>query len=218
MQDSAVQSSRMTELTAINLAKTLTLVLLIACALIFRIQDWRQVLYLCLHGGYCVWWLLEQWLYPERRKAIFSEPISAIGVILCLLIVGVFYAMPGYFAFTNPEPLAYLTGAIALILYTFGSLINTSADVQKLTAKQYGAGLVTDGVWRFSRHINYFADLLRYLSFSVLAGSPWAYGLTVFIAALYLSLMSKTEKSRLEKYPEYPQYAQSSKKLIPGIW
>jgi steroid 5-alpha reductase family enzyme len=62
----------------------------------------------------------------------------------------------------------------AATLY-FGSLINTSADVQKLTAKQGGANLVKDGIWRFARHINYFGDLLRYLSFSVVAGSIWAY-------------------------------------------
>jgi steroid 5-alpha reductase family enzyme len=60
----------------------------------------------------------------------------------------------------------------AATLY-FGSLINTSADVQKLTAKQGGANLVKDGIWRFARHINYFGDLLRYLSFSVVAGSIW---------------------------------------------
>ena len=71
-------------------------------------------------------------------------------------------------------PAYLLTVGIALPLFFFGSLINASADAQKLTAKEFGAGLVQDNIWRLSRNINYFGDLMRYLSFAVVAGSLWA--------------------------------------------
>lgn len=207
-----------TQLTAINTAKVLTILLLVAFALVFGIQDLRQVLYLCLHISYCLWWLLEQWFYPLRRQQMFSESVGVSGFIFSLLFVGAFYSLPGYLAFTNPEPLSLIVAAIALLLFIFGSLINASADIQKLTAKQYGAGLVSDGIWRFSRNINYFGDLLRYLSFSIVAGSIWAYLVPALIALIYLQRVFQKEQSMPQKYPTYQEYQQSSARLIPFIW
>jgi protein-S-isoprenylcysteine O-methyltransferase Ste14 len=206
-----------TQLTAINTAKIITVACLISFAVVFGIPDWRQVIYLCLHVSYCLWWLLEQWLYPQRRQ-IFNEPVGAFGFVFVLLFVGIFYALPGYLAFTNPVPLSMAAAAVALPLYIFGTLINTSADVQKLTAKQFGAGLVRDSIWRFSRNINYFGDLLRYLSFSVVAGSLWAYLVPGTVALLYLQRIFQKEQAMSEKYQDYAEYKQSSTRLIPFIW
>lgn len=216
MQDT-VTTSTTTQLTAINVAKGLTIALLIAFAVGFGIHDFRQLLYLCLHISYCLWWLLEQWLFPQRRQ-LFHEPIGWVGFAAVLLIVGGFYALPGLLAFMNPVPLSFTTAAIALVLYMFGSLLNTSADVQKLTAKQYGVGLVQDNVWRFSRNINYFGDLLRYLSFSVVAGSIWAYLVPGLILLLYLQRIQQKEQHMTSKYPDYSTYQNSSKRLIPFVW
>lgn len=213
-----LERSRVTQLTAINTAKVLTILFLIAGAVVFGVRDMRQVLYLCLHISYCVWWLLEQWLYPQRRQVMFSEPIGVIGFISSLLIIGFFYTLPGYFALTNSEPLSLVTAAIALPLYIFGCLINTSADVQKLTAKQFGGGLVRDNIWRFSRNINYFGDILRYLSFSVVAGSPWAYLVPGLVALIYIQRMLQKEQGMAAKYPEYAEYQQSTARFIPFVW
>lgn len=212
------QHSGFTQLTAINTAKIITILLLVAFALILGIQDVRQVLYLCLHISYCLWWLVEQWFFPLRRQQIFSEPIGTIGFIFCLLFVGLFYAFPGYLAFTNSEPISLIVVSVALPLFIFGSLINATADIQKLTAKQYDAGLVKDGIWRFSRNINYFGDLLRYMSFSIVAGSIWAYVVPALITLLYLQLIFKKEQSMSQKYPDYQDYQQSTTRLIPFIW
>lgn len=220
MQNMADSTSRpITQLTAINLAKLLTIALLIGYAIGFGIHDFRQVIYLCLHVSYCMWWLVEQWFFPQRRQQIFQEPVGgAVGLIGILLFTGVFYSLPGYLAFTNPVPLSFTTAAIALPLYIFGSLINTSADIQKLAAKQWGASLVNDQIWRFSRNINYFGDLLRYLSYSILAGSPWAYLLPGTIALLYLQRIAQKEQAMSVKYANFAEYQQSSTRLIPFIW
>ena len=211
-------TSRVTQLTAINTAKVVTILCLIAGAFFFGVRDMRQVLYLCLHISYCVWWLLEQWLYPQRRQVIFNEPVGVAGFSFVIISVGFFYALPGYLALTNPEPLSLTAAGIALPLYIFGSLINTSADVQKLTAKQFGAGLVKDNIWRFSRNINYLGDILRYLSFSVVAGSVWAYLVPGLITIIYIQRMLKKEQAMAAKYPEYAEYQQSTRRFIPFIW
>ncbi len=211
------QGFKVTQLTAINTAKICTVFILIAFSLIYGIKDFRQVIYMCLHISYCLWWLVEQWFYPQRRQ-IFGEPVGVGGFIASLLFIGVLYSLPGYLAFTNHTPLSFLTLAIALPMFIFGTLINAIADVQKMTAKQYGAGLVSDGVWRFSRNINYFGDLLRYLSFSVVAGSIWAYIVPTLIATIYLQRIFQKEKSMPEKYQDYAEYQRSSSCLIPFIW
>ncbi len=208
----------MTQLTAINLAKTLTIVLLLGYAFWFGINDFRQIIYLCLHISYCLWWLLEQWFYPPRARQIFQDPVNTGTLIFTLLITGAFYSLPGYLAFANPEPISLTTVAIALPTYIFGTLINASADIQKLTAKHLGEKLVKDNIWRFSRNINYFGDLLRYLSFSIVSGSLWSYSLPGLIILTYLYLMSKKEKSMSEKYADFSEYKQSSAYFIPFIW
>lgn len=207
-----------TQLTAINVAKAVTILLLIALAAIYGIQDVRQVIYLCLHISYCVWWLLEQWLFPQRRQQIFTERVELPTFIVVLLFVGAFYALPGYFAFTNPDPMAYWAIAVALPLYVFGSLINTAADVHKMAAKDQGVGLVNDGIWHSVRHVNYLGDLMRYGSFSVVAGSLWAFLLPGIIFLMYLQRIQAKEQSMAAKYPDFAVYQANSRRLIPWIW
>lgn len=211
-------SFQTTELTSINVAKVITILLLLALAGIYGIQDLRQVIYLCLHISYCLWWLLEQWLFPLRRQQIFTGPMGIAAFGFTLLFVGVFYALPGYFAFTNPRPISYLAIALALPLYIFGSLINTGADVQKMTAKSLGAGLVKDEIWRSIRHVNYLGDLMRYTSFSIVAGSIWAFLLPGAIVLLYLQRIGQKEQNMAAKYPEFEAYKANSRRLIPWIW
>lgn len=218
MQDTAnAPTNGITALTAINVAKILTVVLLVAFSFTYGVHDMRQVIYLCLHISYCSWWLLEQWLFPQRRQ-MFGEQVGITGFIFSLLFVGVLYALPGYLAFTNSVPISMMTVGIALPLFIFGTLINTAADVQKLTAKQFNAGLVRDNIWRLSRNINYFGDLLRYLSFSIIAGSIWAYLVPSVITAVYLQRINQKEQSMSSKYPDFTEYQQSSTRLIPFIW
>lgn len=207
-----------TQLTAINVAKAITIVCLLALAVVYGIRDQRQVIYLGLHVTYCSWWLLEQGLFPQRRRQIFTEKVDLTGFFFIVLYVGVFYALPGFLAFTNPEPIAYVTVAIALPLYILGSLINTGADVQKMAAKEMGAGLVHNGIWRAVRHVNYLGDLMRYTSFAVVSGSLWAYILPLTTALLYLQRINQKEAAMAEKYPEFSAYQQTSTRLIPWIW
>ena len=208
---------RVTQLIAINLAKVITILCLIVLAVVYGIHDQRQVIYLCLHISYCLWWLLEQWLFPQRRQQIFTEKVGILTFVVILLFVGVFYALPGYFAFTNSHPVAYLTIAMALPLYIFGSLINTGADVQKMVAKSMGGSLVNDGIWRSVRHVNYLGDLMRYTSFSVIAGSLWAFVLPFVITLLYLQRISQKEQAMAAKYTEFATYQQNSSRLLLGF-
>ena len=207
-----------TQLTAINWAKAITIALICILILLFGINGQRQILYACMHISYCLWWLIEQKIYPDRRQQIFTEKVGAGGFIAALLIVGVFYTLPAFLAFTNPTDLSLITTAIAIPLFYFGSLINTAADIQKSTAKSAGAGLVRTGVWSGVRHVNYTGDLMRYLSFSVVAGSIWAFLVPLSILVLYIQRIQVKEASMRMKYKDFIDYKLKSFRLIPGIW
>lgn len=209
---------QVTQLTAINVAKVITILCLISLYLIYGIHDQRQIIYLCLHISYCVWWLLEQWLFPQRSQQIFTEKIGLITFFFILSFVGVFFALPGYFAFINLNPINYSTVLVALPLYIFGSLINTAADVQKMTAKTMSASLVKDGIWRSIRHVNYLGDLMRYTSFSVVSGSLWSFLLPSMVFLIYLQRIAQKEQSMTTKYPDFTAYQQSSTRLFPWLW
>lgn len=217
-QDEGAAPGGWTQLTAINAAKVLTIVLLLVLAAVVGVRDMRQVVYLSLHISYCVWWLLEQWLFPERRRQLFNERVGVVGFASALLFIGVLYSLPGLLAFLNPVPISFAAVAVALGLFSFGSLINASADVQKTTAKAMGAGLVRDGIWRRVRHVNYLGDLLRYLSFAVVAGNGWAYLVPGVVLLIYLQRIARKEGQMVGKYPEFQAWQQRSARLLPGLW
>ena len=206
------------QLTAINIAKMITIAIVIGLIALVGIADQRQILYACMHISYCVWWLLEQRIYPERRTFLFQEKVGPVGLISAILIIGVFYSLPAFLAFFNSDPLTIAATATALPLFYFGSLINTSADVQKMTAKTMGRDLVSDGIWSHVRHVNYSGDLMRYLSFAIIAGSAWAFLVPLAITALYLQRIGEKEKSMSDKYSDFASYRQHSTRLIPWIW
>ncbi|MEJ6827583.1 MAG: DUF1295 domain-containing protein [Synechococcus sp. ArSW.bin.68] len=207
-----------TQLTAINWAKIITILVILSLILVLGVDGQRQILYACMHISYCVWWLLEQKIYPERCRQIFTEKVSNTGFVGSLLIVGIFYSLPAFLAFTNPTNLSIAATATAIPLFYFGSLINTAADVQKTTEKTSGVGLVRSGIWSGIRHINYTGDLMRYLSFSVVAGSIWAFLVPLSIFVLYIQRIKEKEASMRIKYQDFSDYKLSSFRLIPGIW
>jgi len=188
------------ELTAINAAKGLTILLLLVLAALVGVRDMRQVVYLSLHISYCLWWLLEQWLFPQRGRQLFTERVGPGRFALALLFIGVLYSLPGLLAFLNPEPISH--GAVALALGLFSM----------------GAGLVSDGIWRQVRHVNYLGDLLRYLSFAVVAGSGWAYLVPGLVLLIYLRRIGQKEAQMAAKYPDFEAYQGRSTRLLPWIW
>ena len=216
--EGATIGGRWSQLTAINAAKALTILLLLVLAATLGVRDMRQVLYLSLHISYCLWWLIEQWLFPLRKEQLFTERVGLGGFVMALLFIGVLYALPGLAAFLNPEPIDAQTVALGLGLFIFGSLINATADVQKMTAKAMGAGLVADGIWRRVRHVNYLGDLLRYLSFAVVAGLAWAYVVPALVLLIYLQRIGQKEQQMGAKYGEFAAYQGRSTRLLPWLW
>jgi protein-S-isoprenylcysteine O-methyltransferase Ste14 len=197
---------------SVNIAKIVTIALLLALALYYPVHT-RQAAYLAMHVGYCVWYLLKQAI---MREPVFRERDSVFETVQVVATVGVFYALPGWLAFTNPEPLGDAVLAASIVLFFFGSVINSGADIEKATTLRLREGLITGGFWRLSRNINYFGDLMRYSAFALLSGSPWSWTVVATVLAIDIGRIRKKERS-LARFAEWASYRRRVPSLVPFL-
>ncbi len=118
----------------------------------------------------------------------------------------------------------YWSAGLAVMLFTAGFLFESIADVQlaRFRADPANAGKVMDrGLWRYSRHPNYFGECLVWWSFWLLAlpaGGWW----TVFSPLLMTWLLLRfsgvalLESDIAERRPDYRDYIERTNAFVPG--
>lgn len=132
---------------------------------------------------------------------------------------GWLYCLPFYFIARRTAPFDW-HDAMAIVVYTAGSFIHVSADLQKRRFKALSENkcrVLTEGLWRYSRHPNYFGDFLIYVGWAVFAISPWAWLSPLTNLAQYLfDAIPKNEKWAAERYKNaWSDYAERTSRLIP---
>jgi steroid 5-alpha reductase family enzyme len=129
-------------------------------------------------------------------------------------------------AWENPSPFGALDVAVtALFLLLLAG--ETIADQQqwnfhqKKAAKQTDARFLTTGLWRFSRHPNFFFEQAQwwtiFLFGAVAAGSllQWTALGPLLLSLLFVGSTIFTESITRSKYPEYAEYQRSTSPIIP---
>jgi len=85
----------------------------------------------------------------------------------------------------------------------------------------YAKGFLTGGLFRFSRHPNFFCEVSLWwavYSFSVAATGVffnWTIVGAILLTLLFQGSTNFTEKLTLRKYPQYAQYQKTTSRLIP---
>ena len=113
---------------------------------------------------------------------------------------------------------------IGIILFTFGFLWETLADMQlaKFKAQLSNKGKVLNtGLWRFSRHPNYFGECCIWWGFYLIAlagGAWWTIISPILMTLLLLKIsgVSLLEKDIAERRPAYADYVKNTNAFIPG--
>lgn len=183
------------------------------------------------HGEDYRWPVVRTWMHPILMH-IFNIFFIAIYQNILLFLL----SAPAYFAWlragTHLNAIDY--AAAALFLFFLG--LETVADQQqwnfqtrkyaliaekkKLTG-DYAAGFLRAGLFRYSRHPNFFSEQLIWCTvylFSVAASGQWV-NWTAAGALLLIGLFQgstwMTEMLTAKKYPLYKQYQKTTSRFVP---
>lgn len=134
-----------------------------------------------------------------------------------------FVSLPLGLAVGQPHVMHWSTG-LAVMLFTAGFLFESIADAQltRFRADPANQGKVMDrGLWRYSRHPNYFGECLIWWSFWLLAlpaGGWWTVISPLLMTWLLLrfSGVALLEQDISERRPAYRDYIERTNAFIPG--
>ena len=159
--------------------------------------------------------LRQKWPGPWRFLSFFE--LQAL--------IAVLFSLPFLLASFNSAPDIGMVEILGLGLAACSTLAEWCADWQAQRFKRIPANkssVVNVGLWRYSRHPNYFFESLVWWGFFIAAlHSPWGW-ITVVCPLLMLHLLLNvtgiplTEKHSLEKRGEaYRRYQRTTSRFVP---
>ena len=111
----------------------------------------------------------------------------------------------------------------AVGLFLVGCVINTGSEVLRNKWKKQSENkgkIYTDGFFKYSRHINYFGDILWVTAYALMTKNWFSIIIPIFLFALFAFYNApKLDKYLKNKYgKEYDEYSKRTKMLIPYIF
>jgi steroid 5-alpha reductase family enzyme len=195
------------------------LMLVLACVCIWAL---RLFIYLTWRN----WGPHEDHRYVQIRKN--NEPhfwFKSIYIVFGLqAVLAWLISISLHAAIANVSSLNWLD-YIGLALFVFGFVWETLADMQlsRFKANPCNKGKVLDtGVWRYSRHPNYFGECCVWWAFFLFAlagGAWWAIISPILMTLLLLKVsgVSLLESTIVERRPAYAEYIRTTNAFFPGV-
>lgn len=181
---------------------------------------------LCAYLTWRNWGPHEDHRYIEIRRN--NEPhfwLKSIYIIFGLqAVLAWIISLSLYGAIDSNAPINALD-YLGFALFAFGFYWETVADWQlsQFKANPSNKGKVLDtGLWRYSRHPNYFGECCVWWGFYLIAlagGAWWAIISPILMTLLLLKVsgVSLLEKDIAERRPQYVAYIKSTNSFIPGL-
>ncbi len=170
----------------------------------FRYVEWRN------EGGQNYWW---------------------ISFVRVFLLQGALCTLVGssiYFGFLNDEPLSFVEATVSATIFFIGLAWESISDIQLQRFKKDKSNkgkICKSGLWKYSRHPNYFGDLVVWISiftFSISSKnillilgsflSPLIMG-----AIFYYITGPIMDQAMMLSRPDYKKYMEESNSLIPKL-
>ena len=171
------------------------------------------------------WGSPEDYRYREIRAN--NEPnfeLKSLYIVFGLQgVLAWIIALPLLPALTSAAPLGVLD-AVAAVLWVVGIVFEAGGDYQLARFKRDPAnkGRVLDtGLWRYTRHPNYFGDFCvwwAYYLFAVSAGGWWSIASPLLMSFLLLKVsgVAMLEKTIGDRRPGYTRYIERTNAFFPG--
>ncbi len=170
-------------------------------------------LYLALHGGYGVLWLLKDRIFPDRR---WEEDVPTLLGLVTFLALGAYWVAP-WLLISRRVELAAPILAIAVFLNLLGVFLHYGSDAQKYYTLQYRPGLITEGFFGRCRNPNYLGEVLIYSGFALLSWHwlPFVILLGFGVGVFWPGMRQKDQS--LARYPDFAAYKARSGLLLPNL-
>ena len=176
--------------------------------------------YLGLHGGYGLSWLIKDVVVPDRG---WQQRVTFGGAALSfLLVLAPYWVLPWLLISRvlgpdHPQPTPALMAA-CIVIFTVGLTLMLGADAQKHAMLAARPGLITAGFYARTRHPNYLGEMLIYGSFALMVRHwiPWA--ILAFIwTSVFMTNIAAQEFS-LSRHPGWDAYKARTGLLLPRIF
>jgi len=147
-----------------------------------------------------------QW--EESISVTFAFALYFIGFSLFVLPIDATVGSLDYFA---------------ILLFVSGCILNSGGEIlrDKWKKKPENSGKIyTGGFFKYSRHINYFGDLLWITAYAIITRNLWSFIIPVLLFCFFAFYNApKLDKYLKGKYgAAYDEYAKKTKMLIPYIY
>jgi steroid 5-alpha reductase family enzyme len=168
----------------------------------FRYRKWRE------QHGYRWWW------------RSFFQVFVLQGVLAWIISIPLLAAMAG----ESPARLTVLDG-LAVVVWLVGFFFEAVGDFQlaRFRADPANKGRVLNmGVWRYTRHPNYFGDAAQWWGFylvALVAGGFWTIYAPIIMTGLLLKVsgVALLEKTLTETKPQYQEYIATTPAFFPWL-
>ncbi len=187
-------------------------------ALIAGYRQWDNPtawVYLALHGSYGFLWVLKSRIFPDKQ---WEQPASVGYGLYIWSGLSLYWVAPWILVSRGVHAPGWLLG-LCVLLYAFGVFAHFSSDMQKYVQLHLNPGhLITDGFFAYSRNMNYFGELLIYLSFALLPMHWLPVGILALLVILGWMPYMRRKEASLARYPEFAEYRRRVRKFIPFVW
>lgn len=183
-------------------------------------------------GGYSG---VEDYRWEYLRGRLTPGQYAVFNILFIVLYQNallVLITLPALTAYENlGTPLGPLdiVVAVAFLLFLVGETVADQQqwDFQRAKAAEIAAGrepaarFLTTGLWRYSRHPNFFFEQAQWWAFvafgMIAAGSPWQWTVlgAVLLTGIFIGSTRLTESITRSKYPEYADYQATTSAVVP---
>lgn len=168
---------------------------------------------------------IEDWRYADFRKSqkpFMFQVINFVGLQFMPTTLVFFGFIPLVILFRSTANAWSLFGsAIILVGFLFQLFADLSMHKHLKTAPREEVN--EKGLWKYSRHPNYFGEILiwvgSYVALVVSMPSLWYYGLGVILMILLFEFISipLAERRQLKRRPTYAAYIKTTSRLVPFL-
>jgi steroid 5-alpha reductase family enzyme len=180
-------------------------------------------------GGYTG---VEDYRWAVLRKAMKPWQFQLFNLFFIVIyqnVLLVLIALPGWTALQHRAPLGPVDEVLG-VLFVAALVGETVADQQQWNfhrRKRHGEpdalsrGFLSEGLFRFSRHPNYFFEIsMWWLMFGFGAAAAasalqWSVAGAVLLTVLFVGSTVMTERISASKYPQYADYQALTSPIVP---